>query len=343
MAVRKPSPPLPFLAVYVAIILVGSLYPFSGWRGTETWSADFLFDSPPRYITRNDVTTNLLIYLPLGYLLAARLFRPGRRALPILMAWLFGTTLSVGLEGIQVLLPGRIASNLDVFLNSLGALIGALLALHHGRWTRAWRVLRRWRMDWFQPHGHATPGLWLLLAWAFAQFALVPLPGAGWLELHLRPLELSPGHLQQINAPWFFAVLVEMSMLGLFTACLLRPGRYAGAILLFFLATFALKLLAAAILLRPRVVGGALSLETLAAFAVAFWLLLLPSVSRHRMTIAMVLLTLVIAVRLWLAPSPLRPPDSLLNLVGLARWTAAFWPWAALVYLAWKGIRERRG
>lgn len=321
------------LTAYCAVIAVASLYPFTGWSAAPGWSLDFLSRPMPRYITRNDVSTNVLAYLPLGYLLALRLFRPRLRALPIGLAWLAGSLFSVGLESLQVHLPGRIASNLDVLLNSVGALTGGLLALHHARWLRAWTALRRWRLNWFKPHGEATLGLWLLLLWGLTQFALLPQPGVGWLDLHLRPIDTLPEHIQQLNAPWFFAVFLEIAALGAFTACLLRPGRYASALLLLFLSAFALKLLVAAMLLKLRVLGGILSLETLAAFVLALWLLLLPSVSRHRRMVALSLLAVIVLGRLLFVPSPLWPSGSLLNLVGLARHVAALWPWLALAYL----------
>jgi VanZ family protein len=330
------------LAAYLAMIVVGSLYPFWGWRAPAAWPADFLAAPLPRYITRNDVSTNLLAYLPLGYLLALALHRPRLRALAILSAWCLGSGLSVGLEALQQLLPGRIASNLDVILNSLGTLTGALLTLHHGRWLRAWTLLRRWRTSWFRPHGQATLGLWLLLLWGFTQFALLPQPGVGWLELHLRPIDTPPQDLQQVNLPWFLAVFLEMAVLGLYTACLLKPGRYASAVFLLFVSAFALKLLVAALLLRLKVMGGVLSLETLSAFVLALWLLLLPSVSRHRRAAAVVLLGLAAFGRLLFVPAPLWPAGSLLNLVGLARHLAALWPWLALAYLLWQFGRVQR-
>ena len=323
------------LTVSLAVIVVGSLYPFTGWLSISNWSPGFLYAAPPRFITRNDVSTNLLAYLPLGYLIALSLFRPRRRGLPILLAWCLGSALSLGMESMQQLLPGRIASNLDIVLNSLGALTGALLALHHSRWLRAWSALRRWRQSWFKPHGRATLGLWLLLAWGITQFALLPQPGVGWLDLHLRPIDMPPEDFQQVNLPWFAAVFLEMTILGGFAACLLKPGRYASAMFLMFVSAFGIKLLAAAMLLKLKTMGGILSLETLAAFVLALWFLLLPSVSRHRAAVATVLLTLVAFGRLMFAPAPLWPSGSLLNLVGLARHLAAIWPWLALTYLLW--------
>lgn len=330
------------LAAYCAMIVIASLYPFTGWLTAAGWSTDFLFAPMPRFITRTDVSTNVLAYMPLGYLLALSLFRPGRRGMPIVAAWLLGSALSVSLESLQAFLPSRFASNLDVMLNSFGVLSGGLLALHHSRWLRAWRRLHRWRLDWFRPHGEATLGLWLLLLWGFTQFTLLPQPGVGWLDLHLRPIDTPPDHFQQLNMPWFLAMFLEISALGAFAACLLRPGRYASAMFLLFLSAFALKLLVAAVLLKLRVLGGILSLETLSAFALALWLLLLPSVSRHRRAVAISLLAIIVLGRLLFVPSPLWPSGSLLNLVGLARHLAALWPWLALAWLVQRLVGAAR-
>ncbi len=331
------------LLLYIGIMLLGSLYPFAGWRSLADWNADFLSAPLPKYITRTDVTTNLLVYLPLGYGLALLLSRPRGRNLAILATMVLGCGLSLGLESLQVLLPRRIASNLDIFLNGLGVLAGALLSLHHSRWLRAARRLRRWRHDWFQADRVASIGLVLLALWAFSQLALLPFPGTGWLELHLRPVDTPPERLDQIKPAWLLAVLFEMAAVGAFMTCLLRPGRYASALLLLFVSAFALKLLAATLLLKLRVVGGVLSLETIIAFALALWFLLLPSVSRHRRGVALLLLGIILLARLALVESPLWPDKSALNLVGLASHVAALWPWLALALCsaAWFRVRAR--
>lgn len=322
-----------FLSAYAGLIALGSLYPLIGWRDPATWSPAFLTAPLPRYITRTDVTTNLFLYLPIGYGLALAFSRPRWRNLAILAAVVLGAAYSLTMESLQQLLPGRIASNLDVFLNALGVLIGSLLSLHHGRWLRGARRLRRWRFDWFHSDRSTTLGLWLLLLWAFSQLALLPFPGTGWLELHLRPVDVPPESIDQINPAWLLAVFFEISAVGAFLACLLRPGRYASALLLMFLAGFMLKLLAATLLLKLRVVGGVLSLETLLGFILALWFLLLPTVSRHRHAAAVVLLAGIALARLLYLDTPIWPGKSVLNIVGLASHTAALWPWLALILL----------
>lgn len=330
-----------FIALYLLFITAGSWYPFTGWLPLTDWSAGFLTDPWPRYITRTDLATNLLIYVPLGYGLARWFTRPGHAGRGVITGVLASVLVSLLLESGQHLLPGRIASNLDLLVNGLGALAGALLTLHHGRWLRAGRALHRWRDRWFQAGVAANISLGLLLLWFLTQFALLPFPGMGWLDLHLRPIDMPPGGLDQINLPWFAAVFLEMICLGAFAANLLRPGRYVSAMLLLLLLAFVMKLLAATILLKLKVVGGVLSLETLSAFLLAFWFLLTPLVSRRRRQVAVLLLLAVLLIRLWMADYQLWPAASVLNIVGLAKATASLWPYLSLLMLLVIGQETR--
>ena len=68
----------PLAAIYAVLIVFASLFPFSGWRaqGLEPWM--FLAAPlPPPYWTGFDVTSNLIGYAPLGFLLALALLRTG--------------------------------------------------------------------------------------------------------------------------------------------------------------------------------------------------------------------------------------------------------------------------
>ena len=55
---------------YAALIVYGSLYPFSGWttRGVRLFA--FLILDWSGHISRADLVTNVLAYMPLGLLLA---------------------------------------------------------------------------------------------------------------------------------------------------------------------------------------------------------------------------------------------------------------------------------
>ncbi len=338
---RRPSPRLRgFILFYGAFIAFGSLHPFSDWFSPAHWSLDFLLAPWPRYFTRTDLATNLLVYAPLGYALALWFSAPGRRARGVAFGAVAAGLASLTLESLQQLLPDRIASNLDVLVNSLGGLTGALLALHHSRWLRAGQAAGRWRDKWFRPGAMTNLGLALLALWLISQFSLLPTTGIGWLHLHVRPLDKAPHSLDGINTAWLLALFLEITVVGAFTACLLRPGRYVGAMALLLVIAFFAKLLAAAILLKTSVLGGVVSLETLAAFLLAFWLLLLPSASRRRHLVASLGIVLLLTVRLSLSKHVL-PTISPFNITGLSHYLGALWPLLVLAWL-WKDSARPR-
>src|SRR5688572_9387781 len=125
------TPGKPRLAIFVAlaytvVIVYASLQPFEGWRVPPQEVLGFLGAPWPHYVTAGDVMLNIVAYLPLGAMLFASL-RPGfSPAAAYILATLLAALLSVALEGVQMFLPSRIASNLDVLSNTLGAAIGAL-------------------------------------------------------------------------------------------------------------------------------------------------------------------------------------------------------------------------
>ncbi len=337
MGTKINTPPRWPLLLYALFIVWASLFSGHGWQSVPADPFGFLFEPLPRWITRTDLATNLVVYLPLGYLLRRRVGLHAHPWLTVFVAVLAAAALSLSLEALQQALPARNASVLDIAINTLGALCGAVISLHHQRWRRALRVLNHWRERVFR-NGLATHlGLALLGLWLLAQFSLRPLPGIGWLTLHLRPIDTQPGSLSDLNLNWFLAQSLEMVCLGAFLATLLRPGRYVGALTLCFIFAFLAKLLTATVLLKWTAVGGLMSLEALAAFFCAFWLLLLPWVSRHRRHMAIISLVVIVLWRLWEGGPLLWPKHSLLNLVGLAATLAAWWPLLGLAVLGIQG------
>lgn len=81
-----------------------------------------------RYLV-TDVLGNVLLFLPFGFVAAGAL--GGRMAaLPRLSAALgLGLVLSIAIEAIQLLVPGRATDVDDVIFNALGTLVGAALLL----------------------------------------------------------------------------------------------------------------------------------------------------------------------------------------------------------------------
>lgn len=71
-----------------------------------------------------EMAANVLLFVPVAVLLAGAFPR-----LSGALVWLLCTVTSLGVETVQLVLPGRESTMRDVVLNSAGALIGVLL--HH--------------------------------------------------------------------------------------------------------------------------------------------------------------------------------------------------------------------
>ncbi|PTT20551.1 VanZ family protein, partial [Acidovorax sp. HMWF029] len=121
----------PLALIYTALVVFASLFPFDGWRAQGIDPLVFLLARlPPPYWTGFDVVTNAAGYAPLGFLLVLGMLRSGwRRVLvAVAVATVAGALLSLAMEFLQIYLPRRVPSNLDLLLNIGGTMAGALSA-----------------------------------------------------------------------------------------------------------------------------------------------------------------------------------------------------------------------
>ena len=199
----------PLVWLYAGLIVYASLYPFEGWRvqGIAPWS--FLLAPLPRYWTGFDVVSNVIGYAPLGFLGCVAVLRLWPRWPAVLTVTAAALCLSLTLESLQMFLPMRVPSNVDLGLNVGGAWLGALLA----RGLAAWGLVAhwsRWRDRWFVQD--ASGVLVLLALWPLALLFPMTVPfglgqvferletavgnaleGTPWIDwLPLRELELQP-------------------------------------------------------------------------------------------------------------------------------------------------------
>ena len=163
----------PLTWLYAGLIVYASLYPFEGWRsqGIAPWG--FLLTPLPRYWTGFDVVSNVLGYAPLGFLGCVAVHRLHPRWPAVLLVTSLALLLSFLLESLQMFLPMRVPSNVDLGLNLLGAWMGALLA--HG--LASWGLVAhwsRWRDRWFV--AGASSEVVLLALWPLALLFPVSVP-----------------------------------------------------------------------------------------------------------------------------------------------------------------------
>lgn len=166
---------MPLALAWLALTLYASLFPFTGWRWLPGVAVLDLLRLPwPRYFIPFDIFSNLLGYLPLGFLVTlARLRHGARPPLALLSGLLAGAVLSYATELTQQLLPQRVPSLLDWLLNTAGAALGAVLAglLAWAGLLRAWQATRE---RWLGQGGGGA--LALLLLWPAALLFPPPVP-----------------------------------------------------------------------------------------------------------------------------------------------------------------------
>jgi VanZ family protein len=151
-----------------------SLQPFTGWRMPPDEVFGFLTAPWPRYITTSDIVLNVAAYLPFGAMLFVALRRPAADAATWLLASLIAGLLSLLLESVQMFLPARIASNLDLFANTAGAALGALAAWLCTLPLLASHPLAALRRRVVRADIAGDCGLIALAVWLFIQFDQAP-------------------------------------------------------------------------------------------------------------------------------------------------------------------------
>jgi VanZ family protein len=354
MAMHKSSAG-PLALVYTALIVYASLYPFTGWRdqGIAPWA--FLASSWPRYWTLFDLVANAAGYAPLGFLLALTSLRTQSRWPSVGVGVLASLLLSLGLEGLQSYLPVRVASNLDLALNVLGAGLGAGLASV----TNRLGVLSHWdllRARWFVESSRGA--LALLALWPVA--LLFPAPVALGLGQVLERAEealavalsetpfLEWVPLREVDLePLLPATEMLCVMLGGLVPCLLgysvmrsltRRVLLAGLLLAVGVGTSALS---AALSYGPAHAWAWVGAPVQVGLTAALVLGLALSLLGRRACLALLLLALVLHLSILNnAPTNAYFAQTLqtweqgrfIRFHGLAQWLGWLWPFAVLSY-----------
>jgi VanZ family protein len=337
--------------LYPLWVLHGSLLPLSGWNDIGVSPLAFLHAAWPRYWTGFDVVANVLLYLPLGFLWTRLLQRRLPGAAAAAAASILAALLSLSIEVLQNWLPGRVPSNLDLFGNIGGAMLGAILA---GAYAHFWAAaaVRAWNR-------HVVP-----VRGAHAAFALL----AVWALIQLPPdgILFSSGLVRNEGNAWLplaqgdNRLLVEATVVAAHTAVVaLLAGRFLVGGFLSVLARVALGgllVLAAKGLFAAATLGFAKAFEwltpgaqagLLAGALIALPVALLPARARAGMMLAgLVAGTVALLI---LPPSPYVPDlatdlhaSPARNAIGALTTVSWFWPFALAAFLVWQIALPRR-
>jgi VanZ family protein len=238
--------------LYGMAISFASVQPFSPWIPPDPATPFWPFTPWPLRFTRYDLVANVVAYAPFGVFMALwpRRASPAARAA---LALASGFVLSFALETLQMFLPPRDASLVDLAANSLGSLAGGAIGASLVRAARTRHALSSLRRGAFLPGKLGDFGLALLALWLVAQVN----PG---IPLFAVTFDAERAMAGAAPAPPDAAlVLIEAAEsafqllgVGLFLALLLRERRYiGGAVLLLVGAALVAKSGAAMLMLKP--------------------------------------------------------------------------------------------
>jgi VanZ family protein len=329
---------------YTLLIAYASLYPFSGWRAAPVGLLDFVAAPWPRWYTLSDLSLNVLAYVPFGFFAALSSlgrFGPINAAIG---AAVLGTSLSLFMECLQQFTGTRVASNLDLLSNGLGALAGALLAATMGeRWVLSGRLYQA-RQRLFVQERMSDLGFVLLLLWLFTQLhAQLWLFGNGdgrWLMATSALGEFDPDVHRWLESA---VVASNLAAVCLLVQVMARPREsVAGLLLALVGAALGLKIVAAITLFRQG--DAALYLTPAAMLGIPAGIvlyLLLRNLPRAGAALAGAAMLALGVLLVNLAPenpyivasfSPWRH-GHFLSFHGLTRLVSTLWPLLAFCYL----------
>lgn len=179
------------LLLFVGLISYGSLYPFrfSGDLIPAGELIQWLFNLSYR-TTNIDILANILLFVPFGFVAIMMLATSKKALLHALLLFLGGTLLAFILQYLQLYLPARVPSALDAWYNSLGILVGMLMAHLIRQYSfQHLPTEQETSMDWSQ----VTIPLLLALIWvAWRLFPFVPLITTDSIVASVSPLIQKP-------------------------------------------------------------------------------------------------------------------------------------------------------
>jgi VanZ family protein len=269
-------------AIIVAVIIYGSLYPFS-FRTPAYGIGPVrkLIESWAEAPHRGDFLANIMFYLPLGFFGVLATAGRGRVFLPLGLAILTGVLLSISMELTQYYVRGRVTAADDVYANVIGTTLGGVVGgITHVNFR--WPLLR-------EIASNRVPSMLLAVWLGYRLFPYVPTTDLHKYWNALKPIVIYPSlseyDLFRYTATWLTLGALIEAIAGSKRGWLLFP-LFVGSVLV------AKVMIVDQTLSAAEVIGAGLAL--------AAWLTLAVSAgARFRVTfIALLFSASVIAERL---------------------------------------------
>lgn len=209
-------------STYVLLLFIGSTYPFTDWQwpNYENWLESF--ESSIRYIPRSDFIINFLIYVPLGIFSSILLRKRVHNRTLLITSVLLATSFAFLMETLQLFIPSRAHSFIDLSMNAMGALTGALIHHFTKKHSAMGRYLRNIRYKWFKRGRYAELGMVIIGLWALSEVSpLAPAFNFELIALDYQQLSQQIFQFSQLDIYLIIAFSFEIFALFLITELVL--------------------------------------------------------------------------------------------------------------------------
>jgi len=199
----------------IAVIIFGSLYPFS-FNGAHPGLVTAFKQLTWARASRADQLRNVLMYVPLGFCLTLWMRPSFRKFWAVILSGVIGVLLSLSIEVSQVYVQ-RVPSFMDVALNMLGALLGAVVGL-------SWNTMSGWIKLPDNARTQSGDRNALLLVWLWIVWRLVDIS----LYISLARLKMALHPLLHLEISWFLVLRYLLLWLVVSLATLSYASRQRG-------------------------------------------------------------------------------------------------------------------
>jgi VanZ family protein len=331
------------IAVFVYLILVAfvSLNPFHFDFSNSLMPWDWLFAPTPKYIPIFDVQSNIIAYLPLGFLTVFALYPRLKKWSALFFSVCLGILYSGTMESLQTYLPTRIPSLIDLYSNGLGMLLGALFAIPLSpAWLSGNRV-ERLRESYFGKHqGFFIILLLCMLAQTYPQNAWLGMGDLGYLFTRVSPYwEIPIGNTSQeilITALSSFAI-GSFALFGMKSS-----DKSLRAVTIFFILMFLFRAVMVQFQFRQEGIFQWWDISLVIGFLIGYLLIYLANMASKKSqwylaTFALILQCVIVNLLpknpYFLAQLEQLRQGNMIHLNGLLGWISMMWPYAAILFL----------
>ena len=203
------------LIVFLTLLAIAlpTLYPydFFVWETLAdfSWQAFWMESHHPSWVAK-ELIANVLLFIPFGISCQGYLWSKSRSAKDrashrdmLIKVAIASLIASLIIEFLQIFLPTRHPSYIDLVNNTLGGVVGGILGIYQCRYHRVWQPIFR---SWTRPKTQHRLAVWALVGYTLSALAL-----SMALSAASQSKTTTPWGLQNWDSTYFLAIGNELT------------------------------------------------------------------------------------------------------------------------------------